>query len=88
MHEDVISPAVWVVEMNTEMKELDTRAAGREIHAWPSYELTASVPYNAPFRDDPFTRRIHCRRMLTSPDLDMIRDLFPGSVGVRVLTTG
>jgi hypothetical protein len=72
-----------------------THAGGIEVHVMPDYFycITKSgvvlhdvvMPPPAP---DLIRRTINPRRILTSKDLDTIRLMFPGSVGVRVLVCG
>lgn len=85
--EDQSGYSIWLVSAAEDTSSVvDTHAGGREIHIQPVLE--APPPNIAPFREDPLIHPINCRRILRTADLRIIRDYFPGSVGVRILVSG
>ncbi|KAI9820469.1 MAG: hypothetical protein M1826_000906 [Phylliscum demangeonii] len=88
VHEDVHGPQLWLVPVSDYRHLLHTHAGGREIHFSPSYVSQPTWAPVVPFREDPISRRIDGRRMLTPDDLHTLRCFFPGSIGIRVLIAG
>ena len=88
VHEDVDGLSIWLVPISIEPKLFHTHAGGREIHYFPWHETAPIYPPIYPFREDPLTHRINCRRLLNPHDLSILRDIYPEAIGVRILITG
>ena len=87
VHEGNDGHIIWLVLKVDNMTRIwDTHAAGRKIHIFPDFELPPL--YMPRYRPDPLIGRINSRLILKPSDLRIIRDYFPGSVGVRVLICG
>ena len=61
-----------------------THAGGKEIHVLPSTRL----PRNVPFNEDPLSRQINTRRLLSRDDLETLRGTFPTAIGLQILICG
>lgn len=89
MAESIFGPPVWVVEVPAK----EVQAGGRPIHYLPGdhtkyYPFELDPPRLPDVYNMHFSRNINPRRFLTSRDLDVLRGLFPASVGAEVLIAG
>jgi hypothetical protein len=88
--ESNFGPPVWVVRGNAPGVE----AGGRDIHPYPvDHENllhfgTTLIPGSQWKADYLFPTAINPRKLLTPAQLDGLRELFPNSIGARVLITG
>jgi hypothetical protein len=79
-------PSVWLVPEVNSVRLFDTHAGGLMIHYMP--RVYKPVPWTCPYIQDPIARKINPRRFLTAEDIRSIRNIFPSSIGVRVLISG
>jgi len=89
VYTEVNGKIFWAVFPEAEDCAYGTYAAGREIHAVPSFQqppLLTQDYLSRPF--DPVMGHIDTRKFLCPTILDFIRETFPASMGAMVLISG
>lgn len=82
---------IWVVAPGADARILDTHAAGREIHVFPTgitVHTTLSFSVFGRHQEDPIEAALNPRRLLRQGDLNKLREMAPTAVGARLLISG
>jgi len=67
---------------------MSTHAGGREIHLLPAGITERTTTIWPRFQHDPIRAALNPRRFLSQDDLNLLREMFPSAVGVRVFMSG